>query len=136
MTTVYRYLLIGLAIFLILGDAWYIGYTKGKQTSEKQYLNQQINQLQALISNTEKATQKAQEASAKYQQLVSAKTEADIKTTKELHNALKNTQNTRTQCVFDDHIMQQLDTARRRAANAANTPQLDGVLSAPSSHER
>lgn len=136
MTTIYRYLLAALAIIFLFGGTWYIGYTKGKQSAEKQYLSQQIKQLQTVINDTKTATQKAQEASTHYERLVSAKAEADIKTTKEFYNALKTTKTTRTQCVFDDHIMQQLDIARRRASDATHTTQANGILSTTRGNER
>lgn len=136
MTIAYRYLLFTMGLLIGIASIWYLGYSKGKQTAQTQYLAKQIKQLETVITTTQLQTKKAQEASAKYEQLISVKTEADLKTSKELNNALKTTKNIRSDCVFDERIMQQLDNARQRAATATHTSKANGVLPSTRSDER
>jgi len=111
-------LLIGaVAAFVI--DVKNNAYNSGYAAAESKYKDDQIDQLNALISSAKDLAQQANKASQELGKTISDRKQADAKTTKEIRDALAATSSTRAGCVFDAGVMQQLTTARQRAAEAA-----------------
>lgn len=99
--------------------AYQLGYAQGQAASTEKCQTAQLDALQALIDSTSDLTSAAHTASQQLAQTISARQQADARTTREIRNALAATASTRAGCVFDDGVMQQLAAARHRAAEAA-----------------
>ena len=84
-----------------------------------------------MLDTTASLTAAANTASQALGQTISARQQADAKTTREIRNVLNSTASQRAGCLFDADSMRQLDAARERAATAATS----GVRSpVPSPH--
>lgn len=114
---------LGVALFVAyqLGasNAYHLGYAKGSATEKGLCLQGHLDGLTAVLDSTKALTVAANEASQRLGQSISARKQADAKTTKEIRDALAQTAPQRAGCVFDAGVMQQLETARARAAEAA-----------------
>lgn len=129
--------LIGLAVLLLLVSSataaiggYLLGRSEGSAAATSQCQKAQLNDLQAVIESTKGLTASANEASQALGKTISERQQADAKATKEIRDALKATAGQRAACVFDDDVMQQLESARKRAANAA-TSGIRGAVPAP-----
>lgn len=112
---------IALAVSWLLGSstAYDLGYAEGKAAAVLQCQQAQLDALQAVIDSTQGLTAAANTASQELGKTISARKLADAQTTKEIRHALAITAPERAGCVFDAGVMQQLDAARSRAAEAA-----------------
>lgn len=114
---------LGVVLFVVyqLGasNAYDLGYAEGKSAAKDTCQTAQLGALQAVIDSTVSLTVAANTASQELGKTISARKQADANTTKEIRDALAFTAPQRAGCVFDASVMQQLDIARRRAAEAA-----------------
>lgn len=114
---------LGIALFVAyqLGasNAYDLGYAKGESAAKDQCQAAQLDALQEVIDSTAGLTTAANTASQELGKTISARKQADAKATKEIRDALASTAPQRAGCVFDAGVMQQLDNARGRAAEAA-----------------
>lgn len=122
--------LIAVALLVFFNDAQKSAYSRGYAAAESSFKDSQIEQLNALISSAKDLTQEANKASQALGKTISDRKQADAKTTKEIRDALAATSSSRVGCVFDASVMQQLTTARERAAEAAASG-IRGAVSAP-----
>ena len=117
--------LVGLGITLVVtwllaaSTAYDLGYAKGQAAAAKTCQQAQLDALEGVIAATHGLIADANTASQALGKTISARQQADAKTTKEIRDALASTAPQRAGCVFDAGVMQQLDTARHRAAEAA-----------------
>lgn len=114
---------LGIALFaayqLGASNAYALGYSKGESAAKDQCQKAQLGALQEVIDSTAGLTTAANTASQELGKTISARKQADAKATKEIRDALASTAPERAGCVFDAGVMQQLDNARGRAAEAA-----------------
>lgn len=122
---------IAMAFLLVLGavlvgawvlaskTAYNLGYAKGEAAAAKACQQAQLDALEGVIDSTKGLIADANAASQELGKTISARRQADAQTTKEIRHALATTAPQRAGCVFDAGVMQQLDDARRRAAEAA-----------------
>lgn len=110
-------LCIALAATWLLGSS--TGYDLGHAAAVQQCQQAQLGAVQQVIDSTKGLTAAANAASQALGQTISARQQADARTTKEIRDALATTAPQRADCVFDAGVMQQLDAARHRAAQAA-----------------
>ena len=114
---------LGIALFVAyqLGanNAYALGYAEGGSAAKDQCQTAQLDALQDVIDSTAGLTSAANTASQELGKTISARKQADAKATKEIRDALASTAPERAGCVFDAGVMQQLDNARGRAAEAA-----------------
>ncbi|MDR7024376.1 hypothetical protein [Pseudomonas peli] len=114
---------LGIALFVVyqLGasNGYALGYAKGESAAKDQCQAAQLDALQEVIDSTAGLTTAANTASQELGKTISARKQADAKATKEIRDALASTAPERAGCVFDASVMQQLDNARGRAAEAA-----------------
>lgn len=124
----YKYLFAALAFVASLATTYYIGYIKGQYQAEGTHNELQLEQLRAIISTTYNLTAKAQKSSSDLEKVIAKADEANQKSTREIKNALKATYDIRVSCVFPDSVMQQLESARTRAASAASASEINDLL--------
>ncbi len=105
--------------FLGSSSAYDLGHAEGQAAAAQQCQQAQLSALQQVIDSTHGLTAAANAASQALGQTISARQQADARTTKEIRDALATTAPQRADCVFDAGVMQQLDAARHRAAQAA-----------------
>lgn len=117
-----------LAVCLALGATWLLGsstgyqlgFAEGQAKSQSSCHSAQLQELHAVLATTASLTAAANTASQALGQTISARQQADAKTTREIRNALNSTASQRAGCLFDADSMRQLDAARERAATAAS----------------
>ncbi|WP_312679856.1 hypothetical protein [Stutzerimonas nitrititolerans] len=114
-------LCIALVVAWLLGSStgYDLGHAEGQAAAAKQCQKDQLGALRQVIDSTKNLTAAANTASQKLSKTISARQQADARTTKEIRDALATTAPQRVDCVFDAGVMQQLDAARHRAAQAA-----------------
>ncbi len=114
---------LGVALFVAyqLGasTAYTLGYAQGESAAKDKCQQAQLDSLTAVIDSAHGLTAAANTASQELGKTISARKQADAKATKEIRDALASTAPLRAGCVFDAGVMQQLDNARDRAAEAA-----------------
>ena len=110
---------IALAVTWLLASstAYDLGYAEGQAAAAQACQQAQLGVLQ--IDSTKGLAAAANAASQELGKTISARRQADARTTQEIRDALATTAPQRAGCVFDAGVMQQLDDARRRAAEAA-----------------
>lgn len=125
-----RLLLSGLAVVLALvllfaaiskasHDGYRSGYADGQLAASEKCQHAQLESITAVIDSARGLTAAANEASQQLGRTISARQQADAKATKEIRHALALSVSQRADCVFDADVMQQLEAARDRAAQAA-----------------
>lgn len=121
-----RILLAAGAVLAALLGAWRLlayveqaGYDRGHAAAQDACRQADLASLQAVIASTRGLAEAAHAASQKLGQTISARQQADAKTTREIRDALAATAGSRAGCVFDTGVMQHLAAARDRAAAAA-----------------
>lgn len=112
---------IALAVTWLLAasTAYDLGYAEGKAAAAEACQQAQLDALEGVIDSTKGLIADANNASQELGKTISARRQADAQTTKEIRHALATTAPERAGCVFDAGVMQQLDNARSRAAEAA-----------------
>jgi len=133
MTTSIRYFIGFVSIIAAISGIYLTGYHAGKTSAENTYNAQQLKQLSKVIDSTKDLTKEAREASAAIEVAVAKVLETNIKTTRNLNDALKKTAPDRANCTYDSDIMQQLEGARYRAARATTATYTDNKVPATSS---
>lgn len=103
---------------LVVGGYWY-GAAQGSNAERTKHDAQTLTDLTNLVESHKTLVFQANTASQALQLAITARTEADARSTKELKNALRSTAGSRVGCVFDDGVLRQLEQARSRAAQAA-----------------
>lgn len=131
-----RYLIAVFCVLTITIGIYYLGYIKGQHNAENTYNNLQLDQLKTIISQSTTLTRQAQQASAQLEKVTASLTEANIQSTRDIKNALKQSAHSRTSCVFNADIMRELESARHRAAVATNASHIDDLLPAAASNDR
>lgn len=111
------FLVIALVITSII-TAYSFGVSNGKQKQAITQATQTINALNQLINSTEQLTKNAVDASSALSQQMAERKLYDEQSTNALRDALNSTATNRSNCVFDDRILQFIDSARTRAAEA------------------
>lgn len=104
---------------LASSTAYDLGYAEGQAAAAAQCQKAQLEALEGVIDSTKGLIADANTASQELGKTISARKQADARTTKEIRDALATTADQRAGCMFDDDVMQQLGDARDRAAEAA-----------------
>ncbi len=95
------------------------GLAEGKLQVQAAHDSTAVGQLNALIGAQTQLTTEAQKASSQLRQAAAKRQEADQLFLKGFDDALLKTTASRSGCVFEPGVMQQLAAARQRAATAA-----------------
>lgn len=111
------FLVIALVITSVI-TAYSFGVNNGKQKQAITQATQTINALNQLINSTEQLTKNAVDASSALSQQMAERKLYDEKSTNALRDALNSTATNRSNCVFDDRVLQFIDSARTHAAEA------------------
>ena len=111
------FLVIALVITSVI-TAYSFGVSNGKQKQAITQATQTINALNQLIDSTKQLTKNAVDASSALSQQMAERKLYDEQSTNALRDALNSTATNRSNCVFDDRILQFIDSARTRAAEA------------------
>lgn len=122
MTLKIKLLLIGLLLAALAASHWFAhswGSSKGAGAEHAKCQAQNLDQLAAVISNTEQLVANANAASLSLSKTIADRITTDQKTTAEIRRALTTTAHLRVDCVLPDSVMQQISDARRRANHAA-----------------
>jgi hypothetical protein len=109
---------------------WSADRTEGRLVAEFQ--NQKITELSTTLTTMQQLATTANDASIALGKTISARVQADARTSQEIRRALSTTAHLRIDCVFDDGVMRALTTARDRANTAAASGINDPVPSADS----
>ncbi|MBI0114223.1 MULTISPECIES: hypothetical protein [unclassified Gilliamella] len=124
------FLVIALVITSVI-TAYSFGVSNGKQKQAITQATQTINALNQLINSTEQLTKNAVDASSALSQQMAERKLYDEQSTNALRDALNSTATNRSNCVFDDRVLQFIDSARTRAAEATThgfTSTTDGTM--------
>lgn len=113
--------ILGLALLvpLSMSKGERIGYDKGLAAGRLECQQDTVDELTVLINSSQYLVEQANTTSMQLAKTISDRQQADAQSTREIRNALTVTASDRAGCVFDAGVMQQLDTARHRAAEAA-----------------
>lgn len=111
------FLVIALVITSVI-TAYSFGVNNGKQKQAITQATQTINVLNQLIDSTKQLTKNAVDASSALSQQMAERKLYDEQSTNALRDALNSTATNRSNCVFDDRVLQFIDSARTRAAEA------------------
>ena len=112
------FLVIALVISSVI-TAYSFGVNNGKQKQAITQATQTINVLNQLIDSTKQLTKNAVDASSALSQQMAERKLYDEQSTNALRDALNSTATNRSNCVFDDRVLQFIDSARTRAASAS-----------------
>lgn len=107
------------AAFAGATGGFYFGVADGRARQAGEQAAETVQSLTDVIDAHKGLVADANAASRAMRQALAARAQADLKSTRELKDALARTASSRTGCVFDDGVMRQLDAARERAAAAA-----------------
>lgn len=113
-------------------DAYNEGVSKAALACAEAKTQKAADSLNQFIASTQALTSQANTASRQLAIQIAARAAADDQSSREIRDALKKTAAARVNCVFDADIMQQLATARERAATAAAsgiTPRVEREVS-------
>ncbi|EMB5660451.1 hypothetical protein [Pseudomonas aeruginosa] len=123
---------LALALFLVMvaTSAWWSGREAGLAEGRAQCAEAQAGTYRDVLEQSVAQLRKVQDASAAIFQRLAQRADSDQQTTRELRHALAETAADRAACRFPAGVMQQLETARQRAAHAT-TSGLGATLSDP-----
>lgn len=113
--------LIAVSVWMIHSSGYEQGVADTQLTQSRAETQQAAGALNDFIAGARELTANANLASERLSQQVNARQVADEQSTEAIRAALKKTAVSRVTCVFDDDVMQQIATARERAASAATT---------------
>lgn len=113
--------LIAVTVWMIHSTGYEQGVADTQLTQSRAETQQAAGALNGFIAAAHNLTANANLASERLSKQVNARQAADEQSTEAIRAALKKTATTRILCVFDADVMQQLATARERAASAATT---------------
>lgn len=112
-------LIMAFLVPLAMNKGEQIGYEQGLAAGRAECQQDTIDELTVLITSSQYLVGQANTASMQLAKAISDRQQADTQSTREIRNALTATAGDRAGCVFDAGVMQQLDSARHRAAEAA-----------------
>ena len=116
------YFLLGIFLIVGFGSLYQLGISHGKSMAKQEYIaleaQQAMDTLSQLIESTKQLTKTANDASYSLSQQIAERKLYDEQSTNALRDALNSTATNRSNCVFDDRILQFIDSARTRAAEA------------------
>lgn len=98
---------------------FFFGVADGRQRQAGEQAAQTVQALMDVIDAHKGLVAEANAAGRAMRQALAARAQADLKSTRELKDALTRTAGSRVGCMFDDGVMRQLESARDRAAAAA-----------------
>ena len=113
--------LIAVTVWMIHSSGYEQGVADTQLTQSRAETQQAAGALNDFIAGTRELTANANLASERLSQQINARQTADEQSTEAIRAALKKTAVSRVTCVFDADVMQQIATARERAASAATT---------------
>ena len=116
------YFLLGIILIVGFGSLYQLGVSHGKSIAKQEYIaleaQQAMNTLSQFIESTKQLTKTANDASYLLSQQIAERKLYDEQSTQALQDALNKTANDRSHCVFDDSVLQFIDSARTSAAKA------------------
>jgi hypothetical protein len=104
---------------LVWAGAWSAGYSAGQAQGAADFHKSQASDYRALLDDSTAQLARSHQSSLELFARLSSRTQYDEKVTKDLRNVLAESAATRAACRFAADVMQQLDDARQRAAQAA-----------------
>ena len=115
---------------LAVGGGYWLGLREGKSDAQATADSLQVESLTKVLNATDELIRGANQASADLRSQTAARATADIKTTKELKDALSKSAGSRAGCRYDVVSLRLLEDARERANTAAATGVLNTVPTA------
>lgn len=116
------YFLLGIILIVGFGSLYQLGVSHGKSIAKQEYIaleaQQEMNTLSQFIESTKQLTKTANDASYLLSQQIAERKLYNEQSTQALQDALNKTANDRTNCVFDDSVLQFIDSARTSAVKA------------------
>jgi hypothetical protein len=106
------------AALALLGGYWW-GRTDGASVAKAKQAEQLVADMGTLLDKHAGLVTASNAASQTLRRAAAARGQVDLRTTKELKDALAKTADSRAGCRFDAAVMQHLEGARERAAAAA-----------------
>ena len=105
-----------------VGSVYRMGVSHGKSVAKQEYTTLQAQKtsdaLNQLITSTKQLTETAINVSEALSQQIAERKLYDEQSTQALQEALNKTADNRSHCVFDDRVLQFIDSARTSAAKA------------------
>lgn len=112
------------------GGGYWLGLSEGRSDVQAAHDSKQVDELKRVISTTDGLIKQANVASAELRAQTAARGEFDLRTSKELKDALIKSAGTRAGCRYDVVSLRLLEAARERANKAAASGVLDTVPTA------
>lgn len=112
------------------GGGYWLGLEEGRSDVKAAHDSDQVAALNRVIDTTNGLIQQANTASADLRAQTAARAEYDLKTSKELKDALIKSAGSRAGCRYDVVSLRLLEAARERANKAAASGVLDTVPAA------
>ncbi|MDI4193774.1 hypothetical protein QK437_01070 [Pseudomonas aeruginosa] len=111
---------LALALFLVMvaTSAWWSGRVAGLADGRAACADAQTRAYRDVLEQSAAQLKAVQDTSAALFQRLAQRADSDQQTTRELRHALAETAADRAACRFPAGVMQQLETARQRAAQA------------------
>lgn len=116
------YFLLGAILVVSVGSVYRMGVSHGKSVAKQEYTTLQAQKtadaLNQFIDSTKQLTKAANDASSALSHQIVERKLYDEQSTQALQKALNKTADNRSHCVFDDSVLQFIDSARTSAAKA------------------
>ncbi|MWP46273.1 hypothetical protein [Gilliamella sp. Pas-s27] len=129
------YFLLGIFLIVGFGSLYRLGISHGKAIAKQEYIALEAQKvadtLSQFIESTKQLTKTANDASYSLSQQIAERKLYDEQSTQALQDALNKTANDRSHCVFDDSVLQFIDSARANAVHATThgfTSTTDGTM--------
>ncbi|MFW3663970.1 hypothetical protein [Pseudomonas aeruginosa] len=120
---------VGLIVFVLLVMVWTAGWWGGREAGlsdgRAACADAQTRAYRDVLEQSATQLKAVQDTSAALFQRLAQRADSDQQTTRELRHALAETAADRAACRFPAGVMQQLETARQRAAKATTRPWLN-----------
>lgn len=114
--------MLGAILVVSVGSVYRMGVSHGKSVAKQEYTTLQAQKtsdaLNQLITSTKQLTETAINVSEALSQQIAERKLYDEQSTQALQEALNKTADNRSHCVFDDSVLQFIDSARTSAAKA------------------
>ena len=114
--------MLGAILVVSVGSVYRMGVSHGKSVAKQEYTTLQAQKtpdaLNQLITSTKQLTETAINVSEALSQQIAERKLYDEQSTQALQEALNKTADNRSHCVFDDRVLQFIDSARTSAAKA------------------
>lgn len=116
------YFLLGIILIVGFGSIYQLGISHGKSMAKQEYIaleaQHAMDTLNQFIVSTKQLTKTANDASYSLSQQIAERKLYDEQSNQALQDRLNKTANDRTNCVFDDSVLQFIDSARTSAVKA------------------